>query len=131
VFRRNCIESWDHLFFLCSFSARIRKECMKRCNVPSPCFDWQALIMEGCRSWKTKSMFGVICRLAISSIVYGIWRAACFLWFWFVFSYFPVLLTDCFGCSLVSSLFCWVCLRSFRACLLVFLFVVLEFVQLF
>jgi hypothetical protein len=75
VFRRNCIESWDHLFFLCSFSARIRKECMKRCNVPSPCFDWQALIMEGCRSWKTKSMFGVICRLAISSIVYGIWRA--------------------------------------------------------
>jgi hypothetical protein len=34
VFCRNCTESRDHLFFLCSFSARIWKECMKRCNVP-------------------------------------------------------------------------------------------------
>jgi hypothetical protein len=33
------------------------------------------LIMEGCRNWKTKFMFGVSCKLAFSFAVYGIWRA--------------------------------------------------------
>jgi len=75
VFCRHCTESRDHLFFMCSFSARIWKECMTRCNILNPCFDWQDVIAEGCRSWRTKSMFGVVCRLVLSSSVYGIWRA--------------------------------------------------------
>lgn len=40
VFCRHCTESRDHLFFLCSFSARIWKKCVKCCNVLSACFDW-------------------------------------------------------------------------------------------
>jgi len=33
------------------------------------------MINEGCRKWKSKSMMGVLCRLVLSSTVYGIWRA--------------------------------------------------------
>jgi len=32
--------------------------------------DWQVLLTEGCRTWKKKTMLGVLCRL-----VYGLWKA--------------------------------------------------------
>jgi hypothetical protein len=48
---------------------------MQRCNLMTPSSDWQEVINEGSKKWKTKSMLGVFCRLILSSIVYGIWRA--------------------------------------------------------
>jgi hypothetical protein len=33
------------------------------------------VIDEGCRTWKSKSLMGTICRLILSSAVYWIWRA--------------------------------------------------------
>jgi hypothetical protein len=38
-------------------------------------FKQNEMINEGCRKWKSKSMMGVLCRLVLSSTVYGIWRA--------------------------------------------------------
>jgi hypothetical protein len=63
------------LFFQCSFSNRIWRECMHRCGISQPHFAWQDVMEEGCRNWRTKSMFGVACRLVLSSTVYGVWRA--------------------------------------------------------
>jgi len=62
-------------FFMCSFSALIWKNCMQRCNDLSPSLDWQRVLNDGCRTWKKKTMAGVLCRLVLSSIVYNIWRA--------------------------------------------------------
>jgi hypothetical protein len=43
--------------------------------VMAPPLVWQVLINEGCRNWILKTMMDVLCRLVLSSIVYGIWRA--------------------------------------------------------
>jgi len=75
VFCRNGLESRDHLFFKCNFSSRIQIACLQRCNVMAPPLVWQVLINEGCRNWILKTMMDVLCRLVLSSIVYGIWRA--------------------------------------------------------
>jgi hypothetical protein len=75
VFCRNGVETRDHIFFMCSFSARIWKNCMQRCNDLAPSLDWQRVLNEGCRTWKKKTMAGVLCRLVLSSVVYNIWKA--------------------------------------------------------
>jgi len=31
---------------------------------------------EGCRQWKTKKMWGILCRVVLSSTVYNLWRAS-------------------------------------------------------
>jgi len=72
VFCRRGTESRDHLFFQCSFSSRIWKECMNRCSIVQPGFDWQEVMEEDCRKWKTKLMPGVVCRLVLSS-TYCLW----------------------------------------------------------
>jgi hypothetical protein len=48
---------------------------MHRCGILQPCFAWQDIMDEGCKNWKTKSMFGVVCCLVLSSAVYVLWRA--------------------------------------------------------
>jgi hypothetical protein len=48
---------------------------MKMCNVLNPFIDWQNVLEEGSRKWKSKKMMSVICRLVLSSTVYNIWRA--------------------------------------------------------
>lgn len=40
VFCRMGTESLDYLFFQCSFSTWILRECMLRCCVSQPCFAW-------------------------------------------------------------------------------------------
>lgn len=47
---------------------------MQMCNPLVPSTDWQVVISEGCSKWKTKALMGVLCRLILSSTVYGIWR---------------------------------------------------------
>jgi hypothetical protein len=74
VFCRNGTESRDHLFFSCGFSSRIWKTCLQRCDALNPPTSWDGLIEEGCRTWKTKSLMGSICKLILSSAVYGLWR---------------------------------------------------------
>jgi hypothetical protein len=75
VFCHSVIESRDHLFFSCSFSSRIWKTCMQRYYPFVLSTDWHAVISEGCSRWKTKALMGVLCRLILSSTVYGIWHA--------------------------------------------------------
>jgi hypothetical protein len=48
---------------------------MQRCNIPNPPTDWDDLLEEECRTWKAKSMLGVLRRLVLSASVYKIWRA--------------------------------------------------------
>jgi hypothetical protein len=74
VFCRNGVESSDQIFFMCSFSARIWKNCMQRCNDLAPSLGWQRVLNDGCRTWKKNTMAGVLCRLLLSSVVYNIWR---------------------------------------------------------
>jgi hypothetical protein len=64
-----------HLFFQCSFSSRVWQNCMHRCNIAAPVFDWPSVIATGCVQWKTKRLRGVLCRLALSSVVYHLWKA--------------------------------------------------------
>jgi len=63
------------IIFSCSFSYRIWRTCLQCCNSLSPPLDWSDLINEGCKKWKTKALMGVLCRLILSSTVYGLWRA--------------------------------------------------------
>jgi len=69
------MESRDHLFFSCSFSSHIWKTCINCCFVQHPLLDWQGVLDEACRKWKTKKLLGVLCRLILSSTMYHIWRA--------------------------------------------------------
>jgi hypothetical protein len=70
------MENRDHLFCQCSFSTRIWRESMLRCCIMQPYFAWQDVMEEGCKSWCTTSLFGVVCRLVLRSFtVYGLWRA--------------------------------------------------------
>jgi hypothetical protein len=48
---------------------------MQRCNDLAPSLDWQRVLNDGCRTWKKKTMAGVLCRLVLSSVVYNIWKA--------------------------------------------------------
>jgi hypothetical protein len=48
---------------------------MERCNIPNPPTDWEDILKEGCRSWRTKAMRWVLCRLVLSATVYEIWKA--------------------------------------------------------
>jgi hypothetical protein len=73
-FCKNGMESRDRLFFSCSFSSRFWKTCMNRCFIQHPLLDWQGVLDEACRKWKTKNLLGVLCRLILSSTVY-LWRA--------------------------------------------------------
>jgi hypothetical protein len=65
VFCRNGIESKEHLFFKCSFCARIWWEGMNRCNVLDPPDDWDELVKLGKQKWKKKSLHANICRLVL------------------------------------------------------------------
>lgn len=73
-FCRNGVESREHLFFSCSFSSRIWKTCMNRCFYQHPPLDWQSVLEEACRKWRTKKLQGVLCKLILRSTVYHIWR---------------------------------------------------------
>jgi hypothetical protein len=48
---------------------------MQRCNIANPDLDWSSVLAAGCGQWKTKRLWGVLCRLALSSAVYHLWRA--------------------------------------------------------
>lgn len=74
-FSRNGIESRDHLFFECSFSSRIWKAGLHRCIVDNHPLGWDDVIREGCRNWKSKAMYDVLCKLVLRSTVYHLWRA--------------------------------------------------------
>jgi hypothetical protein len=36
---------------------------MQRCNIDNPDLDWSTVLDVGCGQWKTKRMWGVLCRL--------------------------------------------------------------------
>jgi len=75
VFCRNSIESRDHIFFSYSFTYRIWRTCMQRCNPLAPPSDWLEIVNDGCSKWKSKTLEGVLCWLILSSTAYGTWRA--------------------------------------------------------
>lgn len=66
VFCQNGTESRNHLFFGCGLCSRLWRICMERCNIPNPPNDWEDILEEWCRSWRTKAMRGVLCRLVLS-----------------------------------------------------------------
>jgi hypothetical protein len=45
---------------------------MQRCNILNPPTSWDDMVTVGCADWKDKSILGTICRLILSSTVYGI-----------------------------------------------------------
>jgi hypothetical protein len=47
---------------------------MNRCFYQHPPLDWQSVLDEACRKWRTKKLQGVLCKLILSSTVYHIWR---------------------------------------------------------
>jgi hypothetical protein len=47
---------------------------MNRCFYQHPPLDWQSVLDETCRKWRTKKLQGVLCKLILSSTVYHIWR---------------------------------------------------------
>jgi hypothetical protein len=75
LFCRNGMEIRDHLFFSCIFSSHIWKTCINCCFVQHHLLDWQGVLDEACRKWKTKKLLGVLCRLILSPTVYHIWQA--------------------------------------------------------
>jgi hypothetical protein len=74
-FCRAGIESRNHLFFSCGFSSRVWKTCLQWCGLLNCYTSWSELIDEGCRTWKSKSLMGTICRLILSYAVYWLWWA--------------------------------------------------------
>jgi len=75
VFCWNGTKSKNHLFFGCRFCSRLWRTCMEWCNIPNPPNDWENILEEGYRSWKTKAMRMVLCKLVLSATVYKIWKA--------------------------------------------------------
>jgi hypothetical protein len=71
---RHSLESRDHLFFECSFSFRIWRDALSRCNVPNPPNAWIDILRLGGSDWKKKTMHGNLCRLVLSSSVYHLWK---------------------------------------------------------
>lgn len=80
VFCQNGTESRNHLFFGCGFCSRLWRTCMKRCNIPNSPNDWEDILEEGCRSWRTKAIREVLCQLVLSATVYEIWKACNAIW---------------------------------------------------
>jgi hypothetical protein len=74
-FCRHRLESRGHLFFECGFSSRIWQAAMARCFVEKPPLLWEDVLQLGCRNWKKKTLRDTLCRLALSSTVYNLWRA--------------------------------------------------------
>jgi hypothetical protein len=75
LFCRNGLETRNHLFFECSFSSRIWRAGMTRCNVDDPPLLWEDILLLGCNHWKHKTLSAFLCRLVLSSTVYNLWRA--------------------------------------------------------
>jgi hypothetical protein len=48
---------------------------MQKCNIENPDIDWLNVLDTGYRQWKTKRMWGALCRLVLQSTVYHLWRA--------------------------------------------------------
>jgi len=48
------IESRDHLFFRCSFSSWIWKNCLQRYNIGNPDLDWSSVLDAGVGSRKLR-----------------------------------------------------------------------------
>jgi hypothetical protein len=78
---RNSLESRDHLFFECSFSFRIWRNALSRCNVSNPPNAWIDILRLGGSDWKKKTMHGNLCRLVLSSSVYHLWKNSFFFFF--------------------------------------------------
>lgn len=73
-FCRNGIESREHLFFKCSYCARIWREGMNRFSVLNPRDDWDEVVELGKQEWKKKSLHVNICKLVLSATVYNVRR---------------------------------------------------------
>jgi hypothetical protein len=48
---------------------------MQRCNIENPEINWLNVMDIGCRQWKTKRIWGALCRLVLQAAVYHLWRA--------------------------------------------------------
>ncbi len=47
---------------------------MQRCNIENPEIDWLNVMDIGCGQWKTKRIWGALCRLVLQAAVYHLWR---------------------------------------------------------
>ncbi|XP_059454949.1 uncharacterized protein LOC132185153 [Corylus avellana] len=59
---KRCIEDREHLFFLCSFSRRIRKELLHLCLVDNEYVDWEDILKWGLLELMRITMKAVLCR---------------------------------------------------------------------
>lgn len=66
------MESREHMFFKCGFSARIWKECMARCTVALPWTEWEDVLHCAVQEWRNKSLEANICRLVLCASLYNI-----------------------------------------------------------
>ncbi|GJT69783.1 cytokinin dehydrogenase 3-like protein [Tanacetum coccineum] len=73
VFCKKCLDSIDHLFFICEFSKEVWREMQKTLNV-SMAFSWENSVKELCRLPNTKNIWSIIRKLVFGAVAYFIWQ---------------------------------------------------------
>ncbi|GJV73508.1 RNA-directed DNA polymerase, eukaryota, reverse transcriptase zinc-binding domain protein [Tanacetum coccineum] len=71
VFCKKCLDSIDHLFFICELSKEVWREMQKTLNVSMP-FSWENSVKELCRLPNTKNIWSIVRKLVFGAIVYFI-----------------------------------------------------------
>ena len=66
-------ESHSHLFFECSYSERVWRNVISKCDWPWQSSSWQSLIEAMSTQWKGKQLQNYIKKLCLAVIVYVIW----------------------------------------------------------
>jgi hypothetical protein len=74
LFCHNQIESWEHLFFERSFSYRIWKFYMQRCQENNSPITWDEVLKLGIRKWETITLKGLLYRLVLGLVIYNLWH---------------------------------------------------------
>jgi len=74
LFCHGCIESRDHLFFLCGFSRRIWFALMKACGYSDPPSDWDLVVVRSVVRLKGKSLKSCLAKLYLGACIYHLWK---------------------------------------------------------
>jgi hypothetical protein len=74
LFCHGCIESRDHLFFLCGFSQRIWFALMNACGYYDPPLDWDSVVVWSAARLKGKSLKSCLAKLCLGACIYHLWK---------------------------------------------------------
>ena len=74
LFCTSSMETHEHLFFECPFTAQVWRTILTKCYKPPPTLTWSELISWMVQNWKGKSLAITLNKLAFATTVYTIWR---------------------------------------------------------